>query len=123
MWVKNAFRYDDADAVIPQHDWKQGPDFRNDRVEDGGYAMVGSNRPKVLSGLGPSQIPAFTEDDISGFGSFHEGLEPKKPSKKSVKKGHGQIGGPGHEHGLGGRPRKISRQKKKSGVTQGYGKW
>lgn len=117
--IKNAFRYDDADAVIPQHDWKQGPDYRNDRVEDGGYAMVGSNRPKVLH-QGPSQIPAMTEKEIMSGG--YE-MEPAKPSRKSAKKGHGQIGGPGHEHGLGGRPRKESRQKKKSGVTQGYGKW
>ena len=30
--ARNAFRYDDADAVVPQHNWRQGPDFRSDRV-------------------------------------------------------------------------------------------
>jgi hypothetical protein len=45
--VKNAFRSDDPDAIIPQHDWKQGPDFRSGRVEDAGFAAKGVNRPKV----------------------------------------------------------------------------
>ena len=48
--ARNAFRYDDADAVVPQHNWRQGPDFRSDRVEDAGYACVGSNRPKFPHG-------------------------------------------------------------------------
>eukprot|EP00962_Isochrysis_galbana_P027826 scaffold8761_cov97-Isochrysis_galbana.AAC.5 len=46
--VKNAFRYDDEEAVIPQHNWRQGPDFRSDRVGfEAGYAVWGTNRPKL----------------------------------------------------------------------------
>jgi len=44
---KNAFRSDDPDAEIPQHSFRQGPDFRSDSVPDAGYAVVGSNRPKM----------------------------------------------------------------------------
>ena len=47
--VKNAFRSDDPDAVIPQHEWRQGADFRSGRVEDSGFAVWGSNRPKLGS--------------------------------------------------------------------------
>ena len=38
---RNAFRSDDPDAVIPQHDFRQGPDFRAGFVENSGYALVG----------------------------------------------------------------------------------
>merc|ERR1711998_618974 len=41
---KNAFRSDDPDAEIPQHDFRQGPDYRSGSVTDAGYAVVGSNR-------------------------------------------------------------------------------
>ena len=56
---KNAFRSDDPDAEIPQHDWRQGPDFRSGSVPESGYAVVGSNRPKLGSygGDAPSARP------------------------------------------------------------------
>jgi len=44
---RNAFRSDDPDAVIPHHNWRQGPDFRSGSVPESGYAVWGSNRPKV----------------------------------------------------------------------------
>merc|ERR1719231_72044 len=49
--TKNAFRSDDPDATIPQHNWRQGPDFRSGFAgPDAGYAVVGSNRPKQYGG-------------------------------------------------------------------------
>ena len=49
--IRNAFRYDDADAVIPQHNFRQGPDFRSLYAgPEAGYAVVGSNRPKQMLG-------------------------------------------------------------------------
>ena len=57
--LKNAFRSDDPDAIIPQHEWRQGPDFRSGQVADSGYAAIGSNRPKLGSygGDAPSANP------------------------------------------------------------------
>mmetsp|Transcript_10234 Transcript_10234/g.20875 ORF Transcript_10234/g.20875 Transcript_10234/m.20875 type:complete len:171 (-) Transcript_10234:175-687(-) len=56
---KNAFRSDDPEAEIPQHDFRQGPDYRSGSVGDSGYAVVGSNRPKPgkLGGDAPSARP------------------------------------------------------------------
>ena len=46
--MKNAFRYDDEFAEIPQHNWRQGPDFRSSRIgHEAGYALWGTSRPKV----------------------------------------------------------------------------
>jgi len=43
----NAFRSDDQEAEIPQHNWRQGPDFRAQKVGvEAGYALVGASRPK-----------------------------------------------------------------------------
>ena len=48
---RNAFRSDDADAEIPQHNWRQGPDFRSAFAgPDAGYALVGAYRPKMHGG-------------------------------------------------------------------------
>jgi hypothetical protein len=45
--AKNAFRSDDPEAVIPQHSFRQGPDFRAQSVGvEAGYAVVGTKRPK-----------------------------------------------------------------------------
>lgn len=45
--LRSAFRYDDEDAEIAQHAWRQGPDYRMDKVGgDAGLALVGSRRPK-----------------------------------------------------------------------------
>ena len=118
---RNAFRYDDADAEVPQHNWRQGPDYRGDRVEGAGYAAVGSNRPKQLhGGDAPTARVARSggaDEEIapSGFA-----LDRKPTSQSQRKKG---AAGPGHESGIGGRPRKLARQQKKSGVRQGYGRW
>jgi hypothetical protein len=63
---KNAFRSDDPDAEIPQHNFRQGPDFRSGYAgtlsgvgfEDAGYAVVGSNRPKHPHGSDAPTAPA-----------------------------------------------------------------
>ena len=48
---KNWFRSDDPDAIIPQHSWRQGPDFRSGTVgEDAGLAVWGTERPKLKGG-------------------------------------------------------------------------
>lgn len=47
----NAFRSDDPDAEIPQHNWRQGPDFRSGFAgPEAGYAVTGTNRPKFMNG-------------------------------------------------------------------------
>ena len=62
---KNAFRSDDPDAVIPQHNFRQGPDFRSGNVEDAGYAAIGSNRPKLgrYGGDAPTAYPVRSASD------------------------------------------------------------
>lgn len=48
---RNAFRSDDADAEIPQHNWRQGPDFRSAFAgPDAGFAVWGACRPKHIHG-------------------------------------------------------------------------
>merc|ERR1712087_182478 len=49
--LKNAFRSDDPEAEIPQHHFRQGPDFRSSKVGyEAGYALVGASRPKLGRG-------------------------------------------------------------------------
>ena len=118
---RNAFRSDDPEAEIPQHNWRQGPDFRSGRVEDAGYAVVGSNRPKLgrFGGDAPSARPVRAEDDDENLRSA-DSFEPVPVKKGQRKKGAGS----GHEIGMGGRPRKLGRQfKKNGGVKQGLGRW
>ena len=48
---RSGFRYDDDDAEIPQHNWRQGPDFRSAFAgEDAGLAVIGTHRPKQMMG-------------------------------------------------------------------------
>ena len=48
---KNGFRCDDPDAEIPQHNWRQGPDFRSAFAgPDAGLACWGTSRPKQMYG-------------------------------------------------------------------------
>jgi len=118
--MKNAFRSDDPEAEIPQLNWRQGPDYRSGKVEDAGFAAIGSNRPKQLhGGDAPSArvIPAGADEAME---PVYDEEDLRAPKKRRNKKG----GGPGHENGLGGRPRILSRQAKKmSGVKQGFGRW
>ena len=106
-----SFRSDDADAVVPQHNWRQGPDFRSGSVPGAGYACIGSNRPKLgrFGGDAPTSNPtpkpgeamevsgAFYNDDASGP-SFREDagvgrllrnteqIVPQHASKKTKKR-------------------------------------
>jgi len=59
---RNGFKYDDAE--IPQHNWRQGPDFRSSSNPESGYAVWGSNRPKLgmRGGDAPSARPKLRED-------------------------------------------------------------
>ena len=41
---KNWFKSDDPEAEIPQHNFRQGPDFRASSNPESGYAVWGSNR-------------------------------------------------------------------------------
>ena len=73
---KNAFRSDDPDAEIPQHNFRQGPDFRSGFAgPDAGYAVVGSNRPKFIGGADaptavvvPKQQQGSMEVDLHAHG-------------------------------------------------------
>mmetsp|Transcript_32826 Transcript_32826/g.56123 ORF Transcript_32826/g.56123 Transcript_32826/m.56123 type:complete len:188 (+) Transcript_32826:73-636(+) len=60
---KNWFRSDDPDAEVPQHNFRQGPDFRAGSVPEAGYAVWGSNRPKLgrFGGDAPSAYPDMQE--------------------------------------------------------------
>ena len=64
--LRSAFRYDDADAVIPQHEFRQGPDFRSSAVPESGLAVWGANRPKVGA-------PIFAAADVDA----NQPLDPK----------------------------------------------
>merc|ERR1712087_112977 len=65
---RSAFRYDDDDAEIAQHSWRQGPDYRLGKVGgDAGLALVGARRPKKSNrgGDAPTSIvhvPATSTD-------------------------------------------------------------
>ena len=76
--VKNAFRSDDSDAVIPQHNFRQGPDFRSGNVEGSGYAVVGSNRPKLgrYGGDAPTAYPVPPKATADGDVAMEINLAP-----------------------------------------------
>lgn len=93
--MKNAFRYDDEEAEIPQHNWRQGPDFRAARVGfEAGYAVWGSNRPKVgrFGGDAPSaRVEDPVADPLQDRGAARllretEQLVPMMSSKKLKKR-------------------------------------
>ncbi|KAL1511257.1 hypothetical protein AB1Y20_006066 [Prymnesium parvum] len=58
---KNWFKSDDPDAEVPQYNWRQGPDFRSQVNPESGYALWGSNRPKLgrYGGDAPSARPVM----------------------------------------------------------------
>ena len=65
--LKNAFRSDDPEAIIPQHNFRQGPDFRAQSVGvEAGYAVVGTNRPKLgpRGGDAPTGMVHFEEPQL-----------------------------------------------------------
>ena len=116
--LKNAFRSDDPDATIPQHSWRQGPDFRSGFVPDAGYACVGSNRPKLgrFGGDAPTarptpkpgedsmQVSAVFYNNEEGGPSFREDggvgrllrnteqIVPQHASKKTKKRLKAKVG-------------------------------
>jgi len=61
---KNWFKSDDDDAEVPQHNWRQGPDFRAVANPEAGYAAWGSNRPKLgrYGGDAPTARPKLRSD-------------------------------------------------------------
>ncbi len=71
--VRNAFRSDEPDAVIPQHNWRQGPDFRSGSVPEAGYAVVGSNRPKV--GRFGGDAPSARSEHMQNTGGEHDTVD------------------------------------------------
>lgn len=58
---KNWFKSDDPEADVPQHNWRQGPDFRASHNPEAGFAVWGSNRPKLgrYGGDAPSARPTL----------------------------------------------------------------
>ena len=94
---KNAFRSDDPEAEIPQHDWRQGPDFRSSfaAVDEGcntpGLAVWGTSRPKqdprgnrvVASAAGDNRYERLT--------AATNQLVPFMANKKTKKRIKGQI--------------------------------
>lgn len=93
--MKNAFRYNDEEAVIPQHNWRQGPDFRASRVGfEAGYAVWGTNRPKLgrFGGDAPSaRVDPPTCDPLQDGGAARllretEQIVPLMASKKQKKR-------------------------------------
>ena len=66
---KNAFRCDDEDAEIPQHNWRQGPDFRSAHAgPDAGLAVWGTMRPKQKYGGDAPTARVNTDAPIKGDG-------------------------------------------------------
>jgi hypothetical protein len=109
---KNAFRSDDADAEIPQYNWRQGPEFRSAFGDsDAGYAVWGSNRPKHVNGeRGPHEQrplaaakPGQGADDaglqrIMQTSEQHIPFMASKRTKKRIKNKSGvDVCNPAHE--------------------------
>ena len=118
--ARNAFRYDDADAVVPQHNWRQGPDFRSDRVEDAGYACVGSNRPKFPHGRdGPT---ARVEDAPAPEGAEGDDAPmpappvPDDPAVRRLRVGTEQLT-------TKGAAKRLKRRMKQKGVDHNVFRW
>ena len=61
--LRSAFRYDDADAVIAQHNFRQGPDFRSSAVPESGLAVWGASRPKKGSIFATMDVDASQPED------------------------------------------------------------
>ena len=119
---RNAFRSDDPEAEIPQHNWKQGPDFRSGRVEDAGYACVGSNRPKVgrFGGDAPSAREVRAEDDDKTCGR-RIALSRCRSRRGSARRARAPATRPALVADPGSW---VGRQwKKNGGVKQGLGRW
>ena len=78
--VHNAFRSDDPEAIIPQHDWRQGPDFRASAVgAESGYALVGARRPKKMhGGDAPTATSVFLPVPSSRDGEGDDASAPTK---------------------------------------------
>ena len=94
---KNAFRSDDPDAVIPQHDFRQDVDYRSGFAgPDAGYAVVGSNRPKQMGGgdapnarvvpKGAQQAPVERDPRYARLMQASEQIVPLFASKKTKKR-------------------------------------
>lgn len=91
---RSAFRYDDNDAEIAQHNWRQGPDYRSDKVPDAGYACVGSNRPKLMRGgdaptAGVGDLtanPSASDGGVQALMVTSEQIVPKFATKRQKKK-------------------------------------
>ena len=118
--ARNAFRYDDADAVVPQHNWRQGPDFRSDRVEDAGYACVGSNRPKFPHGRdGPT---ARVDDAPAPEGAEGDDAPmpappvPDDPAVRRLRVGTEQLT-------TKGAAKRLKRRMKQKGVDHNVFRW
>lgn len=62
--LRSAFRYDDGE--IAQHDFRQGPDFRANTNPEAGFAVWGSNRPKL--GLYGGDAPSARVAPAAGDG-------------------------------------------------------
>ncbi|EOD26055.1 hypothetical protein EMIHUDRAFT_423627 [Emiliania huxleyi CCMP1516] len=105
--TKNAFRYDGEDAVIPQHNWRQGPDFRSSYVGfEAGYALVGASRPKLgrHGGDAPSTVVDAPADPTAdrGVARLHRETEQLVPA---------------------GASKRLKRKLKKSGVDNNVFRW
>ena len=118
--ARNAFRYDDADAVVPQHNWRQGLDFRSDRVEDAGYACVGSNRPKFPHGRdGPT---ARVDDAPAPEGAEGDDAPmpappvPDDPAVRRLRVGTEQLT-------TKGAAKRLKRRMKQKGVDHNVFRW
>lgn len=87
---KNAFRSDDPEAEIPQHDWRQGPDFRSGYAgEDAGLAVWGTSRPKVDHRAAPQEPQVTSSAGDARFERLKratEQLVPFMASKKTKKR-------------------------------------
>uniref|UniRef100_A0A7S0Q6D2 Uncharacterized protein n=1 Tax=Coccolithus braarudii TaxID=221442 RepID=A0A7S0Q6D2_9EUKA len=119
--LRSAFRYDDDDAEIAQHNWRQGPDYRSGKIGgDAGYALVGARRPKKgnRGGDAPSSIVQMPAADVEQ-GEGMEGTEPPPPDA-TVSRLH-----TGTEQLLPFRAsRKLKRKlKNKSGIDNNVFRW
>uniref|UniRef100_A0A7S4F0B0 Uncharacterized protein n=1 Tax=Chrysotila carterae TaxID=13221 RepID=A0A7S4F0B0_CHRCT len=89
--LRSAFRYDDDDAEIAQHNWRQGPDFRSSKVGyEAGYALVGARRPKKgnRGGDAPNAIVHIPANSGSLAGDAEMETEEMSKAKAQVTRLH-----------------------------------
>jgi len=87
--VRNGFRYDDGE--IPQHNFRQGPDFRSGYCgPEAGYALVGARRPKQMGGGDAPNAYVEPKPNSMDYSDIADGIT-NDPGHKALLRSSEQI--------------------------------